>query len=81
MQLSLEHPSPRLQKIMRKGLDVDKFRENVEYIATKYPQVVVGLNTMHGFPTEKEDEAMMTLDFIFSMKWVYENALPYYQNI
>ena len=36
------------------GLDVDKFRENVEYIASKYPQVVLGLNTMHGFPTETE---------------------------
>ena len=26
---------------------------------------------MHGFPTETEEEAMMTLDFILSMKWVH----------
>jgi len=78
MQLSLEHPSPRLQKIMRKGLDVDKFRENVEYIATKYPQVVVGLNTMHGFPTETEEEAYMTLNFIKDIKWVH---FPYMFNV
>ena len=26
---------------------------------------------MHGFPTETEEEAKMTLDFIFSMKWVH----------
>ena len=78
MQLSLEHPSPRLQKVMRKGLDVDKFRENVEYIATKYPQVVLGLNTMHGFPTETEEEAYETLNFIKEIKWVH---FPYMASV
>ena len=78
MQLSLEHPSPRLQKVMRKGLDVDKFRENVEYIASKYPQVVLGLNTMHGFPTETEEEAYETLNFIKEIKWVH---FPYMASV
>ena len=32
MNLSLEHPAPRLQKIMRKGLDVDKFKECIGLI-------------------------------------------------
>ena len=78
MNLSLEHPSPRLQKVMRKGLDVDKFRENVEYIASKYPQVVLGLNTMHGFPTETEEEAYETLNFIKEIKWVH---FPYMASV
>ena len=59
MNLSLEHASPRMQKVMRKNLDVEKFRENIQYVATKYPSVVVGLYTMHGFPTETEEEALM----------------------
>ena len=71
VNVSLESASPRMQKVMRKNLNIEKFRENLEYICKNYPSAVTTLNTMHGFPTEKEDEAMMTLDFIFSMKWVH----------
>ena len=64
--------SPRMQKVMRKNLNIEKFREkNLEYICSKYPEAVTTLNTMHGFPTETEDEAMMTLNFIQSMKWIH----------
>ena len=78
MNLSLEHPSPRLQKVMRKGLDVDKFKENIQYISLKYPEIVVGMNTMHGFPTETEEEAYMTLNFIKDIKWIH---FPYMFNV
>ena len=78
MKLSLEHASSRLQKVMRKILDIEKFRTHIEYIATKYPFVVVGLNTMHGFPTETKEEAYETLNFIKSIKWVH---FPYMFNV
>ena len=78
MNLSLEHASPRLQKVMRKNLDVEKFRTHIQYITEKYPFVVVGLNTMHGFPTETEEEAYETLNFIKSIKWVH---FPYMFNV
>ena len=78
MNLSLEHASPRMQKVMRKNLDVEKFRENIQYVATKYPSVVVGLYTMHCFPTETEEEAHETLNFIKSIKWVH---FPYMFNV
>ena len=78
MNLSLEHASPRLQKVMRKNLDVEKFREMIQYVATKYPFVVVGLNTMHGFPTETAEEAHETLNYIKSIKWVH---FPYMFNV
>tara|TARA_B100000963_G_scaffold354992_1_gene372446 strand:+ start:1519 stop:3189 length:1671 start_codon:yes stop_codon:yes gene_type:complete len=71
VNVSLESASPRMQKVMRKNLDIEKFRENCEYISKTYPSAVTTLNTMHGFPTETEEEAMMTLDFIFSMKWIH----------
>ena len=72
VNVSLESPaSPRMQKVMRKNLNIEKFRENLEYICKNYPEAVTTLNTMHGFPTETEEEAMMTLDFILSMKWVH----------
>ncbi len=76
--LSLEHASPRLQKIMRKNLDIEKLHENLKYITEKYPFFVLGLNAMHGFPTETEEEALRTLNFIKSIKWVH---FPYLFNV
>jgi amino acid adenylation domain-containing protein len=69
--LALETASPRLQKLIKKNLDIDKLRENAEYFCSKYPQVIVELFTMHGFPTETEEEAMSTLHFIKSLKWIH----------
>ena len=71
VNVSLESASPRMQKVMRKYLNIEKFRENLQYICKQYPEAVTTLNTMHGFPTETEEEAMMTLNFIKDMKWIH----------
>jgi radical SAM superfamily enzyme YgiQ (UPF0313 family) len=71
INVSLESASPRMQKVMRKNLNIERFKENLEYICKNYPNAVTTLNTMHGFPTETEEEAMMTLNFIKNMKWVH----------
>ena len=71
INLSLETASPRLQKMLMKNLDIDKFRIVVEYIAKKHPEIILEMATMHGFPTETEEEAMMTLDFIKCIKWLH----------
>ncbi|HLP57236.1 MAG TPA: condensation domain-containing protein, partial [Candidatus Deferrimicrobium sp.] len=81
--LALETASPRLQKLLHKNLNLDKFRDNINYICEKYPQVILELFTMHGFPSETEEEALMTLDFIKSIKWIhfpYINMLKIYPN-
>ena len=70
LNLSLEHAAPRMQEIMRKRLDVDKLHDVLTYITKKHPHVNLTLNAMHGFPTETEEEAMMTLNFIKSIKWI-----------
>ncbi|MFC2145920.1 amino acid adenylation domain-containing protein [Acidobacteriota bacterium] len=71
LALALETASPRIQKLIKKNLHLDKFRSNIEYICKKYPHVIMDLNTMHGFPTETGEEAMMTLDYIKSIKWLH----------
>ena len=76
--LSLEHAAPRMQKVMRKNLDLVKFKENIQYIATKYPHVNLSLASMHGFPGETKKEAMMTIDYIKSIKWI---DWPYLHNV
>jgi amino acid adenylation domain-containing protein len=81
--LALETASPRLQKLIGKHINIEKFRENLEYLCHTYPHVITELFTMHGFPTETEEEAMMTLDFIKSVKGIhfpYINILRIYSN-
>lgn len=71
INLSLETASPRLQKLLKKNLDLDRFKHVVEYIATKHSDIILEMATMHGFPTETEEEAMMTLNFIKDIKWLH----------
>lgn len=67
---ALETASPRLQKMIKKNLDVELFHKNIDYICTHHPQLVLGLFAMYGFPTETEAEAMQTIDLISSLKWI-----------
>jgi amino acid adenylation domain-containing protein len=69
--LALETASPRLQKLIRKNLDLDKLWENAGYICKKYPHLILDLYFMIGFPTETKEEAMMTLNFIKNLKWLH----------
>ena len=71
INLSLETASPRLQKLLQKNLNLDMFKNVVGYIASKHPDIILEMATMHGFPTETEEEAMMTLDFIKDIKWLH----------
>ncbi len=78
VNLSLEHAAARIQRMMRKNLKVDLLHDHLMYISEKYPKVILTLNAMHGFPTETEEEAMMTLEFIESVKWI---DFPYLHNV
>ncbi|MGD2084988.1 MAG: amino acid adenylation domain-containing protein [Candidatus Aminicenantes bacterium] len=83
INLSLETASPRLQKLIQKNLDIEKFRDNIHYIANNHPGVILEIATMHGFPTETQEEAMMTLNFIKEIKWLhfpYIHILKIYPN-
>ncbi len=83
ISVALETASPRLQKLIRKNLNIKKLRENLEYICEKHPHVILDLFTMHGLPTETEEEAMMTLEFIKNLKWLHFpliNVLKIYPN-
>lgn len=71
ISVALETASPRLQKSIRKNLNIEKLRRNLEYICQKHPHVILDLFTMHGLPTETEEEALMTLDFIKGLKWLH----------
>lgn len=81
--LALESASPRIQKLLRKNLNLEKFQENIHYISRKYPQVILDLELMIGFPTETEAEALRTLELLKSIHWVHFpdlNILKIYPN-
>jgi radical SAM superfamily enzyme YgiQ (UPF0313 family) len=80
---ALETGSPRLQKLIKKHMNIEKLKEMMEYTCRQYPEIIIELQTMHGFPTETEAEAMMTMNFILGFKWLdfpYINILKIFPN-
>jgi len=57
---ALESGSPRIQKLIGKNLDIEKYVENVNYAASL--GVVANGFAMMGFPTETEEDLRMTID-------------------
>ena len=59
---SLESGSPRIQKLIGKNLDIDKFLKNVELAASH--GIFCNGYSMLGFPTETEDEIKRTIEVV-----------------
>ena len=57
---SLESGVPRIQKLMKKNLNIEKFVDNVNYFVKK--GVFANGYAMLGFPTETEAEIKQTID-------------------
>ena len=62
--VAVESASPRIQKVMKKNLKIDKVRHIVDYIAKR--DVMVHGAFMLGFPTETEAEMRETIDWAAS---------------
>jgi anaerobic magnesium-protoporphyrin IX monomethyl ester cyclase len=58
---ALETASPRLQKMIRKNIDLDRLREIIRF--TSEQDILIRLFIMLGFPTETKEELQMTCDF------------------
>jgi radical SAM superfamily enzyme YgiQ (UPF0313 family) len=59
--VAVESASPRMQKVMKKHLKIDKVERIVDFIAKQ--GVMVHGAFMLGFPTETEDEMRATIDW------------------
>ncbi|MCP4148829.1 MAG: AMP-binding protein, partial [bacterium] len=71
MDLALETTSHRLQKMVRKNLNLGRLAENVKYITERYPHVILETQILHGIPTETEEEARASLEYIKNTKWFH----------
>ena len=65
IEAGVETGSPRMQKVIRKNLDLNKVREMVEFMLKS--GLRVDLFFMYGFPEETEEDLRQTLDMIFEM--------------
>jgi hypothetical protein len=74
---AIESACPRIQKYIRKPLDLSQARKIINY--TQKQGIVVNVNTMYGFPTETAEEAQLTLDYIGSLE--HPSLLPYHFNL
>ncbi len=76
--LPLESGSPRIQKLMGKRLNIDKYLRSVEWVAAR-GVLTHGMN-MLGFPTETEEELQMTIDVATNSRLhigTFQSTTPY----
>ncbi|MBS4097959.1 MAG: AMP-binding protein [Sulfuricella sp.] len=71
LAVALESASPRIQRLIKKNLRLDRFGESVSYITETYPDLILEMQIMTGFPTETEEEAYATLDFVKNFHWLH----------
>lgn len=71
LTFALETAVPRLQKLIKKNLDLNKLRDNIEYSCQK--NIIVNVCFMMGFPTETYEDVMETINFVRQLKRV---AIP-----
>jgi radical SAM superfamily enzyme YgiQ (UPF0313 family) len=62
--VAVESASPRIQKVMKKNLKIDKVRKIVDFIAAQ--GIMVHGAFMLGFPSETEEEMRATIDWAAS---------------
>jgi anaerobic magnesium-protoporphyrin IX monomethyl ester cyclase len=66
MSFAIETASPRLQKMLRKNVDLQKIADNIA-LAHKYRIIALGF-FMLGFPTETREELQSTINFAIRSK-------------
>ncbi len=83
LDVALETTSRRLQKLIGKNLNLHRLHENILYMIDTYPQLILETQLLHGIPTETEEEAQNSLDYLKSLKWIhmpYLHVLKIYPN-
>ncbi|NIR25515.1 MAG: radical SAM protein, partial [candidate division Zixibacteria bacterium] len=79
MVYALETGSERMQKYIKKGLNLNKFEQSIRYAIDT--GIMVEMFTMVGFPTETEEEIGQTLDFAMKLEglcMIYLNVVNYF---
>jgi radical SAM superfamily enzyme YgiQ (UPF0313 family) len=71
---AIESGSPRIQKLVKKNMHLQRATEIINYSQDR--GLVVNVNTMYGFPTETAVEAQQTLEYLARLHM--PSLLPYH---
>jgi hypothetical protein len=71
---AIESGSPRIQKLVKKNMRLEKAAEIINYSQDR--GLIVNVNTMYGFPTETSADAQQTLDYLAGLHM--PSLLPYH---
>ena len=71
---AVESGSPRIQKLVKKNMRLDRAADIINYSQDR--GMVVNVNTMYGFPTETGADAQQTLDYLAELHM--PSLLPYH---
>lgn len=74
LSYALETASPRLQKLIRKNIDLEKLEYMIYFTSSQ--GIITDLFAMLGFPTETREEMMMTVDFALNPYLDYIHVFP-----
>ncbi len=79
IRYAIESASPRIQKLVKKNLNLERAREIVNITASH--RIITGTFNMLGFPDETEEEMKQTIDYVTSLKchtatFFYLNPFP-----
>jgi len=66
ISFGIESASPRIQSLIKKNLDIEKARVNIEKISMS-EEIILSGNFMLGFPTEKREEIISTINLAKSL--------------
>lgn len=64
LHLPLQSGSDRILDLMERGYHVDRYRELIQYLRKRIPNVLLTTDMIVGFPTETEEDFQMTLSAI-----------------
>lgn len=71
---AIESGSPRIQKLVKKHLNLEKAIDIIAY--SQDQGIVVNVNTMYGFPSETPEDAQLTLECLARLRM--PSVLPYH---
>ena len=77
----LETASQRLQKFIKKFVNLEKLADAIHYTCEK--NIIVNCSFMVGFPTETKEEALQTIEYLKQFKKIVMpvfNSVKYYPN-